>query len=107
MCSYEFREVTPSKYFLNNIQLENVTFYKDLGIIFENNLLYKIYILYTYIIYVFYYEYGCSIGAAYCYSSAIVRGAPYAGCVCCRDTMQVRHAACFTYTLRLQYTIVY
>ena len=32
-------KVTPSKYFINNIQLENVTFYKDLGIIFENNLL--------------------------------------------------------------------
>ena len=25
-------KVTPSKYFINNIQLENVTFYKDLGI---------------------------------------------------------------------------
>ena len=32
-------KVTPSIYFINNIQLENVTFYKDLGIIFENNLL--------------------------------------------------------------------
>ena len=34
-------KVTPSKYFINNIQLENVTFYKDLGIIFENNLLFN------------------------------------------------------------------
>ena len=29
-------KVTPSKYFINNIQLEKFTFYKDLGIIFEN-----------------------------------------------------------------------
>ena len=36
-------KVTPPKYFINNIQLENVTFYKDLGIIFENNLLFNIY----------------------------------------------------------------
>ena len=42
MCSYDFREgYDPSTYFINNIQLENVTFYKDLGIIFENNLLFK------------------------------------------------------------------
>ena len=34
-------KVTPSKYFINIIQLENVTFYKDLGIIFENDLLFK------------------------------------------------------------------
>ena len=34
-------KVTPSKYFINNIQLENVTFYKDLRIIFENNLLFN------------------------------------------------------------------
>ena len=34
-------KVTPSTYFINNIQLENVTFYKDLGIIFENNLLFN------------------------------------------------------------------
>ena len=34
-------KVTPSKYFINNIQLEHVTFYKDLGIIFENNLLFN------------------------------------------------------------------
>ena len=34
-------KVTPSKYFINNIKLENVTFYKDLGIIFENNLLFN------------------------------------------------------------------
>ena len=27
-------KLTPTKYFINNIQLENVTFYKDLGIIF-------------------------------------------------------------------------
>ena len=33
-------KVTPSKYFINNIQLENVTFYKYLGIIFENNILF-------------------------------------------------------------------
>ena len=39
MCSYDLGKVTPYKYFINNIQLENVTFYKDLGIIFENNLL--------------------------------------------------------------------
>ena len=33
-------KVTPLKYFINNIQLENVTFfYKDLGIIFENNII--------------------------------------------------------------------
>ena len=38
-------KVTPSKYVINNIQLENVTFYKDLGIIFENNLLLLIKIL--------------------------------------------------------------
>ena len=41
MCSYDFREGYPSTYFINNIQLENVTFYKDLGIIFENNLLFN------------------------------------------------------------------
>ena len=35
------RKVTPSTYFINNIQLENVTFYKDLGKIFENNLLFN------------------------------------------------------------------
>ena len=34
-------KVNPSKYFINNIQLENVTFYKYLGIIFENNLLFN------------------------------------------------------------------
>ena len=34
-------KVTPSTYFINNIQLENVSFYKDLGIIFENNLLFN------------------------------------------------------------------
>ena len=34
-------KVTPSKYFINNIKLENVTFYIDLGIIFENNLLFN------------------------------------------------------------------
>ena len=28
MCSYDFREVTPSTYIINNIQLENVAFYK-------------------------------------------------------------------------------
>ena len=38
--------VTPSKYFINNIQLENFTFYIDLGIIFENNLLFNIHIDY-------------------------------------------------------------
>ena len=32
-------KVNPSKYFINNIQLENVNFYKYLGIIFENRLL--------------------------------------------------------------------
>ena len=31
-------KVTPSKYFINNIQLENIIFYKDLGILFENTL---------------------------------------------------------------------
>ena len=41
MCSYDFREGYSSKYVINNIQLENVTFYKDLGIIFENNLLFN------------------------------------------------------------------
>ena len=40
--------VTPSTYFINNIQLENVTFYKDLGIIFENNLLFNKYFDYIY-----------------------------------------------------------
>ena len=39
-------KVTPSKYFINNIQLENITFYKDLGILFENNILFNIYIDY-------------------------------------------------------------
>ena len=39
-------KVTSSKYFINNIQLENVTIYKDLGIIFENNLLFNKYIDY-------------------------------------------------------------
>ena len=34
MCSYDFRD---GKYLINNIKLENVTFYKDLVIIFENN----------------------------------------------------------------------
>ena len=34
-------KVTPLQYFINNIQLGNVTFYKDLGIIFENNLLFN------------------------------------------------------------------
>ena len=38
MCSYDLGKVTPSKYFIINIQLENVTFYKDVGILFENNL---------------------------------------------------------------------
>ena len=38
MRSYDFRE---GQYFINNIKLENVTFYKDLGIIFENNLLFN------------------------------------------------------------------
>ena len=40
-------KVTPSKYFINNIQLENVTFYKDLEIIFENNLLINILIIFV------------------------------------------------------------
>ena len=35
------RKVTPSKYFINNIQLENVNLYKDLGIIFEISLLFN------------------------------------------------------------------
>ena len=35
-------KVTPSTYFINSIQLENVRFYEDLGIIFENNLLFHI-----------------------------------------------------------------
>ena len=34
-------KVITSKYFINNIQLENVIFYKDLVIIFENNLLFN------------------------------------------------------------------
>ena len=34
-------KVIPSTYFINNIQIENVTFYKYLGIIFENNLLFN------------------------------------------------------------------
>ena len=34
-------KVNLSTYFINNIQLENVTFYKDLGIIFENKLLFN------------------------------------------------------------------
>ena len=34
-------KVTPSAYFINNIQLENVSFYKDLGTIFKNNLLFN------------------------------------------------------------------
>ena len=38
MCIYNVGNVTPSKYCIHNIQLENVTFYKYLGIIFENNL---------------------------------------------------------------------
>ena len=42
-------KVTPSKYFINNIQLENVTFYKDLGIIFENNLLFNKHIDYIFV----------------------------------------------------------
>ena len=33
-------KVTPPTYFINNIQFENVTFYKDLGMIFENNFLF-------------------------------------------------------------------
>ena len=32
-------KVTPSKYFINDINFENVNFYKDLGIIFEIKLL--------------------------------------------------------------------
>ena len=43
ICSYDFREGT---YFINNIKLENVTFYEDLGIIFENNHLINTYIDY-------------------------------------------------------------
>ena len=34
-------KVTPSKYFINNIPLENVIFYKYLGIIFENDILFN------------------------------------------------------------------
>ena len=34
-------KVTSSQYFIYNIQLENVNLYKDLGTIFENNLLFK------------------------------------------------------------------
>ena len=37
-------KVTQSKYFINNIKLENVIFYKDLRIIFENILYIYIYI---------------------------------------------------------------
>ena len=51
MCSYDLGKVTPSKYFINNIQLENVTFYKDLGKIFENNLLFNRALLNAYKIY--------------------------------------------------------
>ena len=39
--------ITPSQYFINNIQLENITFYKYLGIIFENNHLINILIIYV------------------------------------------------------------
>ena len=38
--------VTPSNYFINNIQLDGLLFYKDLGIIFKNNLLFNKYIGY-------------------------------------------------------------
>ena len=38
---YISTDKTNKIYFINDIQLENVTFYKDLGIIFENNLLYN------------------------------------------------------------------
>ena len=38
MCSYDFREGYSIKIIY---KLENVTFYKDLGIIFENNILFK------------------------------------------------------------------
>ena len=41
MCSYDFRKGNS----INSIQLEKVTFYKELGIIFENNLLFNINIL--------------------------------------------------------------
>ena len=41
-------KVTPSKYVINNIQLENVNFYKYLGIIFENNILFNKHINYIY-----------------------------------------------------------
>ena len=34
-------KVTPSKYFINHFQLENINFYKDLEIIFENRLFNK------------------------------------------------------------------
>ena len=34
-------KVTPSKYLMNNIQLENINFYKYLGIIFKNRLLFN------------------------------------------------------------------
>ena len=49
MCNYDFMEgYTISKYCINNIHLENVIFYKDLRIIFENILYIYIYI-YIYI----------------------------------------------------------
>ena len=35
------KKVTQSKYFINNCQLKNVTYYKDLGIIVDNNLLFN------------------------------------------------------------------
>ena len=49
-------KVTPSTYFINNIQLENVIFYKDLKIIFENNLLFNKHI-----------DYICKKAYCYCY----------------------------------------
>ena len=42
MCSYDFREITQSSYFINNIIFSlNITFYKDLVIMFENNLIFN------------------------------------------------------------------
>ena len=34
-------KVTPSKYCIYNIQFENINCYKDLGIIFENSILFN------------------------------------------------------------------
>ena len=59
MCRYDFMKVIPSKYFINNIQIENVTLYKYLGIIFENNLLFNKHIYYICKKSLFFFEFNC------------------------------------------------